>query len=167
MPLIDLIYAEGSLTPKAQNSLSEKLWSTALRWEGIELNKTSASVAWVYFDERPRQHVTVAGKTATQNIYRVNIRVMTGFMDQKRIDSLAREVTELVLQADESPGDGSGPRVFCIVEEVPSGTWSIDGKTWTSAFTARTLGLDNDRVIAMEHAVAARARIDVPYAVEK
>jgi phenylpyruvate tautomerase PptA (4-oxalocrotonate tautomerase family) len=167
MPLMDVTFAQGSLNAHAQSRLSAKLWSVALRWEGIEINETSASVAWVYLDERPQHHITVAGKSPKQNIYRVNVRVMAGFMDQKRIDSLARELTDAILEVDGTKGDGSGPRVFCIVEEIPSGTWSIDGQTWTTVFTARTLKLDSERVDAMEKAVAARPRIDVPYIVEK
>jgi phenylpyruvate tautomerase PptA (4-oxalocrotonate tautomerase family) len=167
MPLMDVTFAQGSLNADAQSRLSAKLWSVALRWEGIEINEASASVAWVYLDERPQHHITVAGKSPKQNIYRVNVRVMAGFMDQKRIDSLARELTDAILEVDGTKGDGSGPRVFCIVEEIPSGTWSIDGQTWTTVFTARTLKLDSERVDAMEKAVAARPRIDVPYIVEK
>ncbi len=167
MPLMDVTFAQGSLNADAQSRLSAKLWSVALRWEGIEINETSASVAWVYLDERPQHHITVAGKSPKQNIYRVNVRVMAGFMDQTRIDSLARELTDAILEVDGTKGDGSGPRVFCIVEEIPSGTWSIDGQTWTTVFTARTLKLDSERVDAMEKAVVARPRIDVPYIVEK
>ncbi|QBR01387.1 hypothetical protein [Paraburkholderia pallida] len=166
MPLIDFTFAEGSLSPDAQSRLADKMWSTALRWEGIEVNATTGSVAWVYFDERPRRHITVAGRVPGQNIYRLNVRVMTGFMDQARIDNLTRELTASVLEADGSEGDGSGPRVFCIVEEIPSGTWSIDGKTWTTVFTAQTLGLDSARIAAMEKAVASRPRIDVPHEVK-
>jgi phenylpyruvate tautomerase PptA (4-oxalocrotonate tautomerase family) len=166
MPLMDVTFAQGSLSTNAKENLSAKLWSLALRWEGIEINETSASVAWVYLDERPRQHVTVAGKSARQNIYRVNVRVMAGFMDQTRIDNLARELTDLILDADGTNGDGSGPRVFCIVEEIPSGTWSIDGKTWTTVFTANTLGLDSERIATMEQAISARPRIDVPHVVK-
>jgi hypothetical protein len=54
--------------------------------------------------------------------------------------------------------------VFCIVEEIPSGTWSIDGKTWTTVFTAKTLGLDEQRIKAIERAVADHPRIEVPLA---
>ncbi|OAJ59220.1 hypothetical protein A6V36_28190 [Paraburkholderia ginsengiterrae] len=161
---MDVTFAQGSLDTKAQDRLSEKLWAIALRWEGIEINESSASVAWVYLDERPLHHITVAGKSPGQNIYRINVRVMAGFMDQKRIDSLARELTDTILEVDGTKGDGSGPRVFCIVEEIPSGTWSIDGQTWTTAFTARTLKLDSERIAAMEKALAARPRIDVPLA---
>jgi hypothetical protein len=52
------------------------------------------------------------------------------------------------------------------VEEIPSGAWSIDGKTWTTVFTAKTLCLEPGRVEAMEKALAAHARIDVPHKVQ-
>jgi phenylpyruvate tautomerase PptA (4-oxalocrotonate tautomerase family) len=167
MPLIDVTFSQNSLSADAKAKLSAKLWSTALRWEGIEINETSASVAWVYLDERPPQHISVGGASPGQNIYRINVRVMVGFMDQARIDGLARDLTQAILEADGTEGDKSGPRVFCIVEEIPSGTWSIDGATWTTLFTARSLGLDSGRIAGMEKALAARPRIDVPYIVSK
>jgi len=63
------------------------------------------------------------------------------------------EAVQEASDADGTTGDGSGARVFCIIEEIPSGTWSIDGKTWTTVFTAKTLGLDEQRIKAMERAV--------------
>ena len=149
-------------SPKAQKQLSETPWSKALHWEGIEANETAASVAWVYLDERPRHHISVGGHGLTQNTYRIHVRVMAGFMDQERVDGMARDLTEAILAADGTAGDDRGPRVFCIIEEVPSGTWSIDGRTWSTVFTAKTLGLDEPRITAMERAVADHPRIEVP-----
>jgi len=130
------------LSRSAKQKLTETLWAKALHWEGIEVNESAGSIAWVYLDERPRHHIGVGGHDLTQNIYRINVRVMLGFMDQERIDGMARDLTDAVLAADGAKGDGSGARVFCIVEEIPSGAWSIDGKTWTTVFTAKALGLD-------------------------
>ena len=161
MPLIDITYPKGALSADAVKTLEATLWSTALRWEGIEATASNATVAWVYLDERPRHSVSVGGHALTQNIYRINVRVMAGFMDQKRIDGMARELTDAVLAADGTPGDGSGARVFCIFEEIPSGCWNIDGITWTTVFTARQLGLAPARVVAMERAIAEHPRIDV------
>lgn len=161
MPMIDITYPQGALNAGALKKLESHLWSTALRWEAIEANESSATVAWVYLDERPRHSVSVGGHPLTQNIYRINVRVMAGFMDQKRIDGMARELTDAILEADGKPGDGSGARVFCIVEEIPSGSWSIDGTTWTTVYAARQLGLDKQRVDAIARAIAERPRIDV------
>jgi phenylpyruvate tautomerase PptA (4-oxalocrotonate tautomerase family) len=161
MPLIDVIFAEGSLKPEAQRELLSSMWACALRWEAIEANEGSASIAWAYLDERPRHHIGVGARPMSQNIYRINVRVMAGFMDQERIDGMSRELTDAVLAADGGSGDGSGPRVFCIIEEIPSGVWSINGKVWTASFTAETLGLDKDRVQAMERATRENPRIEI------
>ncbi len=165
MPMIDVIFAEGALDEAGKEQLNTTLWETALRWEGIERTEGAGSVAWVYLDERPRSHISVGGKMPGQNIYRLNVRVMVGFMDQERINRMIADLTDAVLAADGTPGDGS-PQVFCILEEVPSGTWGIDGKIWTSVFTAKTLGLDADRIARMEAVVAERPRLDVKIPIE-
>ncbi len=144
MPMIDVIFPKGSLDEAAKAKLNATLWETALRWEGIEATEGAASVAWVFLDER---------------------RVMVGFMDQERIDRMVAELTNAVLTADGKVGDGS-PRVFCIVEEIPSGTWGIDGKVWTTVFTAQTLGLDERGVERMRAVVAERPRLDVKIPLE-
>ncbi len=165
MPLIDVIYPEGALTPKSQQELRDSLWSTALRWEGIERTAGAASVAWVYLDERPRRRIGVGGHEMTQNVYRINVRVMVGFMDQVRINGMAQELTDAILAADGGAGDGTGPRVFYILEEIESGSWSVDGKIWTSVFAAQTLGLSEQRIKAMDRAIKERPRVEVPQAV--
>ena len=53
MPLMDLIYPEGALTEEARTELLETLWQTCLRWEGVPETPATASIAWVYLDERP------------------------------------------------------------------------------------------------------------------
>ena len=85
MPLIDVIYPADALSRSAKQKLTETLWSKALHWEGIEVNGSTRTIAWVYLDERPRDHIGVGGRGLTQNIYRINVRVMAGFMDQGRI----------------------------------------------------------------------------------
>jgi hypothetical protein len=65
MPLIDVIFAEGSLSPEAQRQLLDTMWSSALRWEAIEANEVSASIAWAYLDERPRHHIGVGPRPMT------------------------------------------------------------------------------------------------------
>ena len=163
MPLMDVVYPAGALNPKALEQLSETLWPKALHWEGIEANESAASVAWVYFDERPRNSISVGGHGLSQNVYRINVRVMAGFMDQARRDGMARDLTQAIVAADSTAGSGREPRIFCIIEEIPSGNWSIDGVTWTTVFTAKTLGVDRRRIDAMESAIGEYPRIEVPF----
>src|SRR5258708_28287693 len=123
MPLTDVIFAEGSLSPEAQRQLVDTMWSSALRWEAIEANEVSASVAWAYLDERPRHHIGVGSRPMTQNIYRINVRVMAGFMDQERVDGMSRELTEAVPAAAGRPGHRTCPRDFFISEASPRWVW--------------------------------------------
>ena len=160
MPLIEVIHPEGAFSADAKKMLLENLSATCLRWEGVEVNDTTQSVAWVYLDERPRESMTAGGRPLTRNIYRVNVSVMIGFMDYERIDGMVKEITEAILKADGTDGVGF-PRVFVIVNEVPSGTWGVDGRVWPSVFTAETVGVDPERVKRMDASIQSRPRLDV------
>ncbi len=160
MPLVEVIHPEGAFSADAKKMLLENLSATCLRWEGVEVNDTTQSVAWVYLDERPRESMTAGGRPLTRNIYRVNVSVMIGFMDYERIDGMVKEITEAILKADGTDGAGL-PRVFVIVNEVPSGTWGVDGRVWPSVFTAETVGVDPERVKRMDAAIESRPRLDV------
>jgi phenylpyruvate tautomerase PptA (4-oxalocrotonate tautomerase family) len=161
--MMDVIYPEGALDEAAKRELLHTLWRTCLRWEGVAETDLTAAIAWVHLDERPRAHISVAGEPLSQSVYRVHVRVMSGFMDQGRIDGMVEDVTAAITAADGTRGDGR-PRVYCIVEEVPSGTWGVDGAVWHSAATAEAAGADPARVEAIRAAVAASPRIEVPLA---
>jgi phenylpyruvate tautomerase PptA (4-oxalocrotonate tautomerase family) len=161
MPLVEVIHPEGSFDAATRRDLLSKLSSICLRWEGIEITDSSQSIAWVYLDERPADSIAAGGKPLSQNIYLVNVRVMVGFMDGERIEGMAAELTRAILEADGTAGTGD-PRVFVILEEVPSGTWAVDGKVWPSVFAAATLDLEAGRVKRMDEAIRSRPRLDVP-----
>ena len=162
MPMIDLVYPAGALSESAKSELLRTLWRTCLQWEALPETPATASIAWVYLDERPPAHVSVGGAQPPRPVYRAQVSVMAGFMEQTRIDGLVREVTEAILKADGGGSDGAGPRVFCLVTEVPSGTWGVDGVPWHSAAAAELVGLDAERVQGIADAVASRPRVDVP-----
>lgn len=161
MPLVEVIHPEGSFDAATREDLLSKLSSICLRWEGIEVTDSSQSIAWVYLDERPADSIAVGGQPLGQNVYLVNVRVMVGFMDYERIEAMAAELTQAILEADGTGGTGD-PRVFVILEEVPSGTWAVDGKVWPSVFTAKTLDLEARRVKRMDEAIRSRPRLNVP-----
>jgi len=104
--------------------------------------------------------MSAGGRPLTQNIYRVNVSVMVGFLDYERIDGMVKEITEAILKADGTDGAGA-PRVFVIINEVPSGTWGVDGRVWPTVFTAETVGVDPERVKRMDVAIESRPRLDV------
>ena len=161
MPLVEIIHPEGAFTTDAKKRLLENLSTSCLRWEGIELTDVTQSIAWVYLDERPRDSISVGGPPLTQNVYRVHVSVMAGFMDYERIDGMVKEISDAVLEADGTAGTGEA-RVYVIVNEVPSGTWGVDGKVWPSVFTAEAVSVDPERVKRMAAAIDGRPRLDVP-----
>ncbi|MDQ1516105.1 MAG: hypothetical protein QOE80_1935 [Actinomycetota bacterium] len=160
MPLVEVIHPEGAFDADSKKLLLETLSATCLRWEGVDVNDTTQSVAWVYLDERPRDSVSAGGRLLAQNVYRVNVSVMVGFLDYERIDGMVREITDAILEADGTAGTGAA-RVFVIVNEVPSGTWGVDGRVWPSVFTAEAVGVDPERVKRMDVAIESRPRLDV------
>lgn len=106
MPLVEVIHPEGAFSADGKKKLLESLSATCLRWEGIEVNDVSQSVAWVYLDERPRDSISAGGRPLSQNIYKVNVSVMVGFMDYERIEGMVAEITEAILAADGTEGPG-------------------------------------------------------------
>src|SRR5260221_9590231 len=122
MPLVEVIHPEGAFSADAKKMLLENLSATCLRWEGVEVNTTTQSVAWVYLDERPRESMSAGGQPLTQNVYRVNVSVMVGFMDYERIDGMVKEITDAILKADGTDGAGA-PRGFGIHNKGPRGPW--------------------------------------------
>ena len=161
VPMVEIIHPEGAFTAEAKKSLLESLSETCLFWEGIEVTEVTQSIAWVYLDERPRDSIAVGGHPLTQNVYRVNVSVMVGFMDYERIEGMVKEITDAVLKADGTAGTGEA-RVYVIVNEVPSGTWGVDGKVWPTVFTAEAISIDPERVKRMAAAIESRPRLDVP-----
>ncbi|MDT7680155.1 MAG: hypothetical protein QOG57_465 [Pseudonocardiales bacterium] len=162
MPMIDLTYPAGAMSESAKTELLQTLWRTCLRWEALPESPATASIAWVYLDERPPAHISVGGAEPARPVYRAQVSVMAGFMEQSRIDGLVREVTDAILKADGGGSDGATPRVFCLVAEIPSGTWGVDGAAWHSATAAELVGLAPERVQGIAEAVASRPRVDVP-----
>src|SRR5437868_14213092 len=107
MPLVEVIHPEGAFDADSKKRLLETLSATCLRWEGVDVKDTTQSVAWVYLDERPRDSISAGGRPLAQNVYRVNVSVMVGFMDYERIDGMVREITDAILEADGTAGTGA------------------------------------------------------------
>ncbi len=161
MPLVEIIHPQDAFDADGKKKLLESLSATCLRWEGIDVNDVTQSIAWVYLDERPRDSISAGGQPLTQNVYKVTVSVMVGFMDYERIEGMVKEVTDAILAADGTEGTGAA-RVFVILNEVPSGTWGVEGKVWPSVFTAEKVGLEPERVKRMDAAIQSRPRLDVP-----
>jgi phenylpyruvate tautomerase PptA (4-oxalocrotonate tautomerase family) len=163
MPMVDLIYPQGALSEEAKAELLQTMWRTCVRWEALPESPATAAISWVYLDERPATQMSVGGSPPAQPVYRAQVKVLQGFMEQSRVDGMIREFTELILKADGrgQGAAGAAPRVFCLVEEVPSGTWGVDGVPWHSPTAAELVGLKPERVRGIGEAVDRRPFVGV------
>src|SRR6266700_3023075 len=64
MPLVEVIHPQGAFDADGKKKLLESLSATCLRWEGIDVNDVTQSIAWVYLDERPRDSISAGGWTS-------------------------------------------------------------------------------------------------------
>ena len=94
MPLVEIIHPQDAFDADGKKKLLESLSATCLRWEGIDVNDVTQSIAWVYLDERPRDSISAGGQPLTQNVYKVTVSVMVGFLDYGRIEGMVKEVTD-------------------------------------------------------------------------
>jgi hypothetical protein len=62
MSLVEVVYPKGAFSADGKQKLLESLSAACLRWEGIDVNDISQSVAWVYLDERPRDSISAGGR---------------------------------------------------------------------------------------------------------
>ena len=163
MPMIELTFEEGALTPQAKDTLVEGLTEALLRWEGAPPDSELArSIAWAYVDERPAGSLYVGGSPADASRYRVKFTVPEGALDDERKAGIVEEATRLVLEADGAdPGDAAAAfRVWVIVREVKDGHWGGAGRIFrlrdlAKAITSGTLPAEAEKVAQGAEKVAA------------
>jgi phenylpyruvate tautomerase PptA (4-oxalocrotonate tautomerase family) len=135
MPMIDFTYPEGALTAEGRTEAVERLTTAILEHEGVPDNEHSRLFSWCYVHELPDHAINIGGRPSEKPIYRVAVAVphSTQIHGQApwataRRRALAREVTEIVLEAEGteySPADAW--RVWVIMHEVDEGFWSMAG----------------------------------------
>lgn len=132
MPMLDAYIPQGVLTADAEAALLSNLTDILLRNEGADpTNPAVRSIAWVFL-HRPAA-VFVAGQSATEPRYRVVASVPEGQFDEQRRESMVREVTEAVLDAENGAYERDPMRVWVFPTELPDGTWGAGGRINTLA----------------------------------
>lgn len=136
MPMIDFTYPEGALTAEGRAEAVDRMTTAILNHEGVPDNEHSRLFSWCYVHELPADAINVGGQPSEKPVYRVAVAVphSTVIHGQapwatSRRRALAREVTEIVLEAegtDYSPAEAW--RVWVIMHEVAEGFWSMAGE---------------------------------------
>jgi phenylpyruvate tautomerase PptA (4-oxalocrotonate tautomerase family) len=132
MPMLDAYIPEGALSAEAEKALLAQLTDILIRNEGADpTNAAVRSIAWVFL-HRPAA-VFVAGEPADEPRYRMIASVPEGQFDEQRRQSMVREVTEAVLDAENGAHDRDPMRVWVFASEIPDGTWGAIGRINTLA----------------------------------
>src|SRR4051812_26747182 len=126
MPIVDLTYPQGTLTPEARTELAERLTAVVLRAERAPDTDFFRSVTWAYVHELPEGTVLAGGQPVTEPIFRVDYKVPQGALSERRKQELVSEATEAVFGAA-GLGEEDGLRVFVLIDEVTEGNWGAAG----------------------------------------
>jgi phenylpyruvate tautomerase PptA (4-oxalocrotonate tautomerase family) len=136
MPMMDLYYPEGALTPEARAEVVEKLTDALLRNEGATVNRMTHGLSWVFVHEMPEGHLNVGGKPVVRPVYRLMVTVPQGTLLQgpgpvghTSRRGLFREATEIILNGEGIEYDEQEAlRVYVLVREVEDGYWGGGGQ---------------------------------------
>jgi phenylpyruvate tautomerase PptA (4-oxalocrotonate tautomerase family) len=126
MPMMDLTYPAGALTPEARAELVDELTTVLLRAERAPDTQFFRDITWVFVHELPNDAVLAAGRPVAEPIFRLQVTVPDGALSARRKEELVRVATDRVLTAA-GLGAADGLRVWVIIGEVPDGNWGAAG----------------------------------------
>ena len=126
MPLIDLTYPEGALTPDKRTELADELTTVLLRAERAPDTDFFRSVTWVYVHEMPAGTVLTAGRPVEEPIFKVDVTTPEGGLSDRRRKELVAEATRVVLEVAGLDED-QAMRVWVHCHEIAEGSWGTGG----------------------------------------
>jgi phenylpyruvate tautomerase PptA (4-oxalocrotonate tautomerase family) len=127
MPMIDVTYPAGALTPEARGSLVEELTTGLLRAERAPDTDFFRNITWVYVHELPEGTVLAAGQPVSEPTFRLQVTVPAGALSDRRKQEFVTVATEAVQKiAGIDPSDAL--RIWVVISEVPDGNWGAAGQ---------------------------------------
>jgi phenylpyruvate tautomerase PptA (4-oxalocrotonate tautomerase family) len=127
MPMIDVTYPEGALTPDARAKLVEDLTTSLLRAERAPDTDFFRSVTWVYVHELPDGAVNASGQPVTEPSFRVEVTTPEGALSDRRRAEMVESGTAAVLEAA-GLGAEDSMRVWVLMREIDEGSWGAAGQ---------------------------------------
>ena len=130
MPLMDLTYPAGALTPQASEALAEELTTVLLRAERAPDTEFFRNIAWLHVHELPKSAVLAAGRPVSEPTFRLDVTVPDGALSDRRKEELVGAATNALRDAagiDESDA-AALLRIWVLIREVPNGNWGAGGQ---------------------------------------
>jgi phenylpyruvate tautomerase PptA (4-oxalocrotonate tautomerase family) len=126
MPMMDVTYPQGALTPDARERLAEELTTVLLRAERAPDTEFFRSVTWVYLHELPEGAVLAAGRPVAAPTFRVEVTTPEGALSDRRRKELVGEATRVVRELASIPEEDA-MRVWVVCREIDEGSWGAGG----------------------------------------
>ena len=127
MPIFEVTYPEGALTPDARSKLMDDLTTALLKAERAPDTDFFRSVTWSYAHELPAGSVHAAGQPVEQPTFKIDVTTPEGALSDRRRQELVAEATTLVREAAGISEDDA-LRVWVLMHEVAEGSWGAGGQ---------------------------------------
>ena len=126
MPIFEVTYPEGALTPEARSQLLEDLTTALLRAERAPDTEFFRNVTWSYVHELPAGCVNAAGQPVEQATFRIDVTTPEGALSDRRRAELVAGATEVVANVV-GEIDGEPPATWVLCKEIDEGSWGAGG----------------------------------------
>jgi len=127
MPLMDLTYPAGAVSPDARRTLPDQLTTVLLRAERAPDTEFFRNITWLHVHELPEGSVLAAGRPVAEPIFRLDVTIPDGALSDRRKQELVSEATRVLLDAA-GLSEADALRVWVIIREVPDGNWGAGGQ---------------------------------------
>jgi phenylpyruvate tautomerase PptA (4-oxalocrotonate tautomerase family) len=124
MPLLDVTFPAGALSPEARQPLVDELTTLVLRAERAPDTDFFRSIVWIYLNELPAENVLGDGKPAAN--FRLLLTLPDGALSDRRKQEFVESTTRAVREAAGIPEE-EALRVWVLINEVPDGNWGAAG----------------------------------------
>lgn len=125
MPLMELSYQEGAITPETRDELVETLTTSLLKAEGAPNTEFFRSVTWVLVNERSAELV-YAGDKPGAGVVKLDVVTPEGALDDDRRARIVESGTAAIREAF-GVADEDLLKVWVLCRDVVDGGWGAGG----------------------------------------
>lgn len=126
MPLMELTYQEGAISPETRDQLVEDLTTNLLKAEGAPNTEFFRSVTWVLINERPAE-LTYAGDKSGAGVIKLDVVTPEGALDDERRARMIEAGTATIRKAFDV-ADEDALKVWVLCRDVVDGGWGAGGQ---------------------------------------
>lgn len=126
MPLMELTYQEGAISPETRDRLVQDLTTNLLKAEGAPNTEFFRSVTWVLVNERPAE-LTYAGDRPGAGVIKLDVVTPEGALDEDRRALMIEAGTATIREAF-GVADEDALKVWVLCRDVVDSGWGAGGQ---------------------------------------